>query len=236
MNNPSELQNIMATLKQDNLPVNQINEFLLLANKKLICDTECQKKRTSNELQKKWSTDQKELKNLPKQISDDEKKYIVFTHGEKFYENKVLKPKYDLKAAEFSFAERKKLQAVKTVMDVQLTSYNGMNIALDRITQLHNDLKEKNVALKKDIDNHYNSTLTSERRVYYEINDTQHLQYYNKYLRILYFVFLGLYLVFGSFFRNGGYKKPIIWLYLIIYSIIPFVLSYIIDYFYDFNL
>ena len=53
-------------------------------------------------------------------------------------------------------------------METTLDNYKSETIAKSRMIQLFKEVKNKNESLKKDIDDYYKLTFTSERRVWYE--------------------------------------------------------------------
>ena len=75
--------------------------------------------------------------------------------------------------------------------------------------------------------------MTAERTVYYEDNEIDNLHYYNDVLKVIYYVVLALYILFGGFFSNNHYTNIFLWLYLILYIALPWILKYIAGYFYE---
>ena len=125
--------------------------------------------------------------------------------GKAYYQDNVERPMYINKFNQFNTLEKNKLENVKVVLSTVLDTYRGESIALNRMTQLYDDLLKKNEALKIDIQDYYKKTVTAERKVYYENNEIDNLQYYNTLLKIIYYVVLALYVLFVVNFSLSCY-------------------------------
>jgi len=227
------LSQLDKVLKNSDLPKTEISEFVKMATASMQCDTACQKRKELEKLKQKWTSAKTEYTNLPKNISKYEKAYFDAAESPEFYNNNILREKYNEEADKFATQERGKLNKINRIATVLYESYDGETIALTRLQQLHDDLLNKNTSLKIDIDNNYKNTLTDERRVFYEIGTVDNLKYYNTILKYIYFILLGLYIIFGSFFSKQHYKKITTWVFIAIYIVVPFILKPIVDYFYN---
>lgn len=107
------------------------------------------------------------------------------------------------------------------------------NVSYDNLHQMYTDLIKTNKLLKLDINNYYKKKNTNERKVYYEIGNIDNVIYYNKLLKIIYFVILGIYILFGNFIGDKQYLKPLVWIMIIVYICVPFFLKYIINRIFD---
>ena len=215
-------------LTKAGLPNNQLNQLLRVVEERVRCDSECQRKRDIAALKKKWQNSEQEYKNLPDQIKLNEKKYYTLDKGEEYYRNNILKKRYDEHIKKWENDQQSKFNDVKIEMSKTLDNYTSETIAKSRMNQLYNDVSTKNKALKRDIDDYYKNTLTSEREVFYENEEIKNLKWYRTIIKVVYFVILALYILFGSFFQKGDYKSLKVWLGIAVYIAIPFVLRYII--------
>ena len=231
------LTKLQDALKRSGLPAEQLKELSTMVVAKLKCDSACQKRKKEEELKKLWIDSQEQYKKLPGLIKKYEKEYFVETQGEDFYKNSVLKPRYQYNADLYRQEAENKLNKAQNRNNLE-TFENFENLetagkeALEKMLELYKENVNNKNKLELEIDNNYKSALTGERRVYYEINEINNLKYYNKIIRIVYFVLIAIYIIFGPFFRNGGWKKPTQWIYLIIFILLPFIIKYIIDFFY----
>ena len=108
-----------------------------------------------------------------------------------------------------------------------------MSASNDNLNQMYQDSKAKHTALKRDIDNFYKKKSTNERKVYYELGNVENVIFYNKLIKILYFVILGVYILVGPFIAEQQYANPIVWAIILVYICIPFVLKYVVDLVFD---
>ena len=237
LSNQLFISQIDDALGRSDLPKSEITELIKMAKARLQCDAACQKRKKIDELKDIWNKAQNSYDDLPKNISIHEQAYYNAAKGPSYYADNILTPKYDQQSKTFAANERKIFSSVTKVLNTLLTSYNGDTIALTRLEELYEDLKKKNDALKKDSDIDYKNALTAERRVYYEIDEVNYLQYYNSVLMVIYFVMLGvllvLYLIFGTFFKKSEYKTFSFWIYLGISIGLPFIVKYIVNFFYN---
>ena len=227
------LSQLDETLNTSGAPKTEILELIKMSQAKLQCDTACEKRKNIDELRKKWINSLKQYQTLPDDINANEKKYFDEKEGTGYYSNNILKPKYINDANKNATKEREGLiSKIKPSLSL-LDSYNLETIALKRLTELQNDLVLKNDSLTKEIDIHYKSTLTSERKVFYEIDEVNNLQWYHSILMYLYFILIVLFIIFGPVFKRGNYKKISTWSYLLLYSVLPFFINWIVILFYN---
>lgn len=237
LSNQFFLSNIDTALGRSGLPTAEIAELIRQTNARLQCDAACQKRKKLDELKDTWTSAKTKYDNLPQIINKSEEAYYTEAHGPDYYRNHILGPRYNKYIRLFAIEKRKEFSAVKKIIDTLLANYKGGSTSLDRFTQLYNDLQKKKSVLNRDIDNEYKSTITAERRVYYEMEDINSLQSYNSTLSIIYYVILAilliLYLIFGSFFRKKEYKTVGFWIYLSIVIILSIWYKSIVNFFYN---
>jgi hypothetical protein len=229
LTNSEFLLEIDDALEDSGLPINKLNQLMRLAEERLRCDTECQRKKDIAALKEKWLTSKSEYNKLPDEIVENEKNYYTLDKGEKYYKNNILKTRYDDHIKKYKNAERAKLTDVKSVLDALTANYKSDTVAESRIDQLYEDVSKKNQALKLDVDNYYKKTFTDERKVFYEDQEIDNLKYYRTIITIAYYVLIVFYIVFGSFFAKGDYKKWKSWLLIVVYIAIPYLLKNIIN-------
>ena len=104
-----------------------------------------------------------------------------------------------------------------------------LQVVKDRLDELHKNELTKNHKLKLNIDNIYKNVLTDRRNIYYKDERLENIQTYYKYILIVYFTLLVLYILFGSFFDNKNYKSILIWILMIMYVSFPFLLNYLLN-------
>ena len=76
-------QNMLnAALVSAGLPQNQLNALIATARDRLVCDSECQKRRKIESLKKKWDKSKTSLRDAPDRERIAEKNYYVFADGD----------------------------------------------------------------------------------------------------------------------------------------------------------
>jgi len=206
----------------------EMQQMLRQASKALECNAACQKNKEIEKLKTAWITSEVQDKTLQKEIESNRKKYILATKGPAFYKTDVLRPQFQTEINKFIKTQQAQLEKTMIFNTQILNSYNATTTSMARITQLYKDVIAKNNRLKQDIDNKEKRTNTSERRVYYEFQEMDKLQNYNKNIRIAYFIAIALYAILSLYYFSGQAKKIMFWVFLVVAIILPFILSRII--------
>jgi len=216
-----------STLNTDN-----INDLLSQLNEKLSCDSDCQKKRTTDELKRKWTTLEKNAKNSTNNIEEAKKNYFLYVGGESGYK-KQKKSEYVQLTADYENKENEEHNKLTGYIDDNLNTYISNNELNTRLTELLNLKKNENKELENKIDEYSKIAFTSERKVIYEGHDMKRIMIYNKICVFLYYAFFVLYLVIGNFFTDKLYTSLMVWLIVLIYLIFPFALHWFVKKIFD---
>ena len=216
-----------STLNTDN-----INDLLSKLNEKLSCDSNCQKKRTTDELKRKWTTLEKNAKNSTNNIEEAKKNYFLYVGGESGYK-KQKKSEYVQSTADYENKENEEHNKLTGYIDDILNTYISNNELNTRLTELLNLKKNENKELENKIDEYSKIAFTSERKVIYEGHDMKRIMIYNKICVFLYYAFFVLYLVIGNFFADKLYTSLMVWLIVLIYLIFPFTLYWFVKKIFD---
>lgn len=211
--------------------INKINDMMKFIERKLTCDTDCEREKNIERLRKEWKESEKKLKTLPKTIISNEKKYYVTNNGEDYYRNNILKERYIKNIKQWRQDQLNKFNEINDVMESTLQNYKSQSIAKSRINQLLKEVEEKNKILKREIDDYYKKTFTAERRVWYQTEDNDNLLSWRFYIKIFYFAVILVFVFMGPFLQAGGYKSIKMWLFIIFYIVFPFILNHIINFF-----
>ena len=177
-------------------------------------------------LKSKWEKDKGDYSKLPDIINNDEKNYYIEKEGEEYYTREILINRYTNIFNTFKKNEENKLANIRENISNELKNYTSAKLAEKRVNELYLESLETNKALKKDIDNFYKEVLTDERKVYYENKENDNIKFYNKIILIIYYILLGIYILFGPFISEKKYKNILIWFLIILYILIPFFLKY----------
>jgi len=181
-------------------------------------------------LKEKWDKDKNLYNELPDRIKEDEKNYYLEADSEEYYRDDILKVRYREIFQKFKNNKVKQLDEIKDNVDKDLENYRSEKIAEARMEQLYRESLKTNEALKRDIDNFYKKLITDERKVYYEDQQLDNVEYYKKFIMILYYSLLALYVVIGPFIWEKKYMSILVWVLIVLYVVFPFILKYLIDY------
>ena len=88
----------------------------------------------------------------------------------------------------------------------------------------------KNKQIKDNIDSYYSKKTTAARKVWYQDQDIEKMEYIEYILKIFYYGIFIAYIIFSGFIKNAEYKNKKIVLLLIVYLVIPFILDNIITF------
>ena len=219
----------MTLTNQSELTQDKINTLISKVNNYTACDTTCRRNKDLQALKEKLSEAKNNLKNAPTAVETAEKNYYVFSEGEKGYEDRMLQRYTKTADLRKQKALTKHRELVKDITTM-ISDYNAETLYTQRMNELLEIKIKKNKNLKKQVDNNLSTTLTNDRRVTYEDKQLNGLHSMRKTMKYIYYSILVIYLIFGNFFKNSLYKKPIVWLYIILYIAFPFIINLISEF------
>lgn len=211
----------------DATTANNLNSIMEKLNKKLSCDTECQKKKMTEELKQKWENAEKNAKNSNEEIELAKKNYFMYTGGNYAY-NAKKRSEYTTSTSDYENNARRENEKMIHNFDEILERYKYDIEHLRSAEELLAIKKEENKELADKIDDYHKMTFTSERKVVYENHDMQRIMTYYNLVLFIYYGMLVYYLIFGNFFADKLYKETKLNIILFIYIIFPYFLHYIV--------
>lgn len=223
------LSEMDGALSHSGMPKNRLNHLLKAVEERIRCDSECQRKKDIAALKKKWKNSKEQYNDLPEQIDRYEKKFYVLDKGEEYYRNNILRQRFDEHIKKWNNDQQAKFNEVKSLMRTLLDNYTSETLSKSRLNQLYQDVSDKNKALRRDINDYYKNAFTNQRKIYYENEEIDSLEYYRTIIKVLYYTVLGIYVLFGSFFKNSDYKNWKVWVGIALYIGFPFILRYLIN-------
>lgn len=219
----------MANLANFNL--NNFNSFIEQARQAVMCDSECQKNKTAEELKQKYLASKTNFASADAQVEISKKNYVTFTKGELFYNNdkeNELHKKAKLIISEFNNNFNVELKKIYS----QIDTYNGLVVNFNNVVDLYLKYKEENSILDKNYKNSTSDILTNERKTYYENQGIDTLKFVYYYiLLIIYCIFVIGYIFTSIFYHstiNWKYRFAILIILLLLPIISPWILYYII--------
>lgn len=209
------------------LPQNKLNGLISMAQDHLLCDSSCQKERTSNKLKKIWDNAKINLRTAPEQVEIAEKNYYIYDKGYGKYQD-LLFDRYSKTAEEMKQISTIKHKELINELNTLMKTYDAETIYLKRMNELLRLRKDENKELKDSINNYIGRVQTNERKVDYENIETSWISTIRTLLVYLYYIILILYFVVSDYFITEKYKSIKLWIYIVLYLIFPYFLNWII--------
>jgi hypothetical protein len=211
----------------NNFNFTDFNKLIEQAKQAVMCDSNCQKEKTAQELKEKYLASQQNLLSAGSQEVEAKKNYVVFTQGELAYNNQQqddLHTQAQLIVNKFNENFNTYLQQIK----LQIDSYNGLIVNFKNVVELYIKYKEENKILTQKVKDNSSDVLTNDRKTYYENQGVDTLKsVYNYILLLIYIIF-----VIGYIFTAAFYQSQINWkirfLILILLLILPFISPWIL--------
>ena len=212
--------------KQQIQTTKSLNELIKKANQQTSCGSDCQKKKKIEDLKSKYESVKVNLSQGPENLAESRKNYFVYAFGDKY--NDDFNEKLYTKEANDKVNTMKK-QHSKDVGEITslINDYESTYIYKGNMGDLSDKYKNENNTLKKEIDNNEKTKATNDRKVYYENQQIEDIQYYKSLLKLVYWVTLVLYTII--FLYDGFYKNIKMDVMLILFYIYPHVIDEIVS-------
>jgi hypothetical protein len=165
----------------NNFDLNKFNSFLDKATQAISCNSECQQKKTQEELKAKYLNAQSNLSLAEPEFQVAKKNYYTYVSGQDGYDEVVeneYKQKADLIIENFKENYQDEISKIKS----QLETYSSLLINFRNIIELNVNYKRENVELSNQLKDNTNDVLTNERKTYYEDQQSESLNYYYYYI------------------------------------------------------
>jgi hypothetical protein len=220
----------MSNLNTFNL--NNFNAFLEKAKQAVMCDSNCQKQKTAEELKQKYLASETNLASANNQLNVAEKNYLTFTQGELSY-NTTKEDDLHKKAKLITSTFNQTFQNDIKQINYQIDTYNGLVVNYKNVVELYLNYKKENIELAKELKDNTSDVLTNERKTYYENQGIDTLNFVYYYILLLvYFIFLVGYIVTALFYQsqlNWKIRFGILLLLIILPFISPWILAFAIS-------
>lgn len=207
---------------------NQFNSFINKASDAIMCNSDCQQKRQSEQLKQKYINSQTNLAFAPSKVHDAEKKYISFTEGTSAY-NELLDKRFLEEAEERANIFNENFNNTSQSISSQINNYDSLLLNYKNVVDLYLKYKEENVKLFEEFKKESNDVLTNDRKTYYEDQQIDSLKFYYYYfLLTAYIICVICYLIF-SFVRPSETRFIVRFAIFIGLVILPFFSSMILS-------
>tara|TARA_Y100000389_G_scaffold193351_1_gene222025 strand:- start:18 stop:848 length:831 start_codon:yes stop_codon:yes gene_type:complete len=223
-NPDKQFQNILNNM---GLPQNKMNGIVKNLNSMITCDTDCQKRKKTDELRIKWIAAKKNLATAPSNVESTEKSYYVFDKGEVGYK-KMLVDRYT------KIANTKKAKAIKNhenlinELNTLVADYTAENTSAKKLKDFLKVRLDENKRITQLIDKNVALVQTNGRRVVYEDRAQDHLHSVQTIFIILYIILVVSLGYTGSFIKNKQYLTIRGFSQLVAVTIFPFMVYYIV--------
>jgi hypothetical protein len=220
----TQAQNKLKTSGQ----TNQFNSFITKASDAIMCNSDCQQKRQSEQLKQQYLNSQTDLAFAPSKLHVAEKNYISFTEGTPAY-NDLIDNRLALEAQQIAENFTTNFTNTSTNVSSQINNYNSLNINYKNVLDLYLKYKEENIKLLKQLKEETSDVLTNDRKTYYEDQQIDSLKFYYYYfLLIAYVICVICYLIFSFVYpsQTSFIVRFGIFVFLVI---LPFISSFILS-------
>ena len=163
--------------------LDQFNSLMTQASQAMSCDSECQRKKTEEELKQKYLNAQTNLATAPDQVSSSKKNYMVFAEGTPAY-NEYLDQTLESKATQIATEFKTKFKEDSGKLLAGLKTYDGLLTNFKNVVELYTKYKMENLKLIKQLKDDSSDVLTNERKTYYQDQGIDTLKSVYSYLLI----------------------------------------------------
>lgn len=175
--------------------LDQFNSLMTQASQSMSCDSECQRKKTEEELKQKYLDSQTNLATAPDQVSSSMKNYMVFADGTPAY-NEYLDNTLETKAIQIATEFKDQFTEDSGKIVAGIKTYDGLLINLKNVVELYAKYKVENLTLIKQLKDDTSDVLTNERKTYYQDQGIDTLKFFYRYFLIT--IYAICVIVFGA--------------------------------------
>ena len=130
--------------------LDQFNSLMTQASQSMSCDSECQRKKTEEELKQKYLDSQTNLATAPDQVSSSMTNYMVFADGTPAY-NEYLDNTLETKAIQIATEFKDQFTEDSGKIVAGIKTYDGLLINLKNVVELYAKYKVENLTLIKQL-------------------------------------------------------------------------------------
>ena len=215
-------------LKKQQETTAQINALLAKSTEALTCGPDCQKMKTTQELEQKYLDSQTNMQTAPIQLEDARKNYYVYTKGDSAY-NQMLEDDLTKKADRIGDVISSRFNEEVKKATILNTYYNSDLVNSKNTFELYNRYLKENKNAETIIQDSHGDVLTNDRKTYYETQEYDSLDWWYNFFIGAYYIFVISFAVGLILFPNKLSLLRKIGL-LILFVIYPFIIDYIVTF------
>jgi hypothetical protein len=210
-------------MNNNQITLDNLNNFINNANKTLSCDSNCQKMNRENKLKQIYLDSLTNSASSSAQEQVAYKNYIISTQGQSAYDDEIDK-QLKIKADSIAKAYKKIFEENIYNTELSLGTYKGLMVNFKNIIDYYLSYLNKNVKFENDNKIKTSDVLTNQRKTYYENQNIDRIKYINVFLFYFYYLFVFLFIVFYFIYPSelSNIKLLMLLFLLIIY---PFIAS-----------
>ena len=213
-------------VKQQIQTTKSLNELIKKSNEQTACGPDCQKEKKTQDLKSKYDSARQNLSQGPENLAESRKNYFVYAFGDK-YNNDYNEQLYTKEANDKVNTMKKQHSEDVNEITSLIHDYESAYVYKGNMGDLSEKYEDENKTLKTEIDNNEKTKATNDRKVYYENQQIEDIQYYKSLIKIVYWVTLVLYTFI--FLYDGFYKNIKMDVILILFYIYPYVIDTIVS-------
>ena len=208
--------------------INQLNDLIAQSSESILCPpgSDCDKKKSTQDLYKKYLDAQSNVRTAPNQLQLAEKNYYTYSLGEPGY-NKYEDTELGNQADKIINEKKTEFNKNSNLVKKLSININSLIANLQNVTELYNNYIDENSKLKEEIIQSGSDVGTNDRKTYYEDQSINNLHFYYFIMIILYIIILIVFAVFIFVFPSDTHRKThiIMLVFLIIY---PFISTWLL--------
>jgi hypothetical protein len=193
----------------------------------LTCDADCMRNKNLNLLKYKFEEKVAAKADIPYDLSEAERQYIIYKDGEESY-NTMITDRFATTAQEYRKNSIEKQRLYMRDLTQILKQYQSERVMVIHTEDLLKQRTKENEDLLKSYYKFERIAQTNERKVVYENKDMEGLLTLRRILLFFYYLAIITYLVYGNFFQTEQYKEYSAWIILVIAVAIPFILNIVV--------
>jgi len=199
----------------------QINQMLAQSSEALMCGPDCQKQNEIAKLKQQLADAKTNIKTGPIQLKQAEKKYYTFAEGNAAYNN-IVNTDLTNQASEIGATMtdnfNNNIESATSLTDI----YHSLTTNYNHILELYTEYINDNDALNNKIINHRTDLVTTDRKTYYETQNSDNLLMWYNIFRWIYFILVIIFVI-AIFLADSGYsftKKILLLLLIFVYPLV----------------
>ena len=212
--------------KQQIQTTQTLNELIKQSNEQTACGPDCQREKKISDLKSKYESTKNNLSQGPENLAEARKNYFVYAFGDK-YNNDYNEKLYTKQASDKVNAMKKQHKEDVNEISSLIDDYESAYVYQGNMGDLSQKYEDENKGLKKEIDDNEKEKATNDRKVYYENQQIENIEYYKSLIKIVYWVTLILYTF--VFLYDGFYKDLKMDAILILLYTYPYVIDKIVS-------